>query len=93
MMTTDEKCRAILEKFVQILDKDIPIELEPDFGGNTMTISVGGSHTHVGIPPPDDDFDLMVDNLYNAVHGGPGLSWHPEYPVGEENEQEGQEKS
>lgn len=52
------------------------VRLERDFGGNTLTVNVGNAHTHCGVP--DGTWDLLVDNLYNSLYGGPGLSWHKE---------------
>lgn len=74
-MTTHEKCEAILRKMVELANRGTPVTLEEDFGDWTLTIYVGSSHTHVGIPGDDGSFDLLVNNLYNSLHGGPGLSW------------------
>lgn len=72
-MTTADKCEAIVRKIVELCNEGKPVGFEEDFGGNTLTIFVEKMHTHVGVP--DGDFDLLVDNLYNSMHGGPGLSW------------------
>ena len=72
-METAEKCEAILKKMLEHANSGREVRLESDFGGNTVTICVGNSHTHCGVP--DGGFDLLVDNLYNSLHGGPGLSW------------------
>lgn len=78
-MTTSEKAEAIIKKITEICNKGENVEFEEDFGGNTLTIyikSPDGSncrHTHMGVP--NGSFDILVDNLYNTLHGGPGLSW------------------
>lgn len=77
-MTTEEKCAAIIQKMVLICNNGNVVSLEDDFGGNTLTINVDGGHTHVGVP--DGDFDTLIDQLYHTLHGGPGLSWHPQHP-------------
>ncbi len=85
-MTTDEKCRKILERILEICNEcddgkyadGHVFAFERDWGGNTATILIGNekgfdTHTHVGVP--DESFDTYVDNLYNSITGGPGLSW------------------
>jgi hypothetical protein len=54
-----------------------PVGLAHDFGGFTATLLVHDRHTHVGVPDPDGSWDLPVKNLYDVLHGGPGLSWCP----------------
>ncbi len=75
-MTTQEMCEAILKKMVEQANEGKTVALEYDFGGNTVTINVGKAHTHCGVP--DGDWETLVENLYNSLHGGPGLSWHSE---------------
>lgn len=72
-MTTEEKCKAIIEKITELCNEGKPVGFESDFGDNTLTILVDHSHTHVGVP--DGNFDTMVDHLYDSLHSGPGLSW------------------
>jgi len=74
-MTRQEKCEAIIEKIAELVDKGQRVSFEEDWGKWSATVVVGSSHTHVGIPEPDGNFDLFVDNLYNSLTGGPGLSW------------------
>lgn len=78
-MNLQEKCEAILRRVVEIVNKDGVVAFEDDFGGNTLTVIAGQGHTHVGVP--DGSFELLVENLYNTLHGGPGLSWVPEPPT------------
>ncbi len=77
---TNDKCEAILRKMLEFANSGQPVTLEDDFGDYSATIIVGGGHTHVGIPGEDGTWELLVDNLYNSLHGGPGLSWHPQHP-------------
>lgn len=76
---TTDKCEAILRKIVEVCNKDNKIAFERDLGDLTLTIFLNGSHTHVGIPDGSTDenaWNILVDHLYNCLHGGPGLSWH-----------------
>ncbi len=76
-LTTPERAEAILRKIVELCNDNRTIGFEDDMGGDSLTIivrhenSIG--HTHVGCP--GESFDMLVENLYNALHGGPGLSW------------------
>lgn len=72
-MNTEEKCKAIIEKIVELTNEGKTVSFEDDWGGNSLTIFIDKMHTHVGMP--DGDFEMLVDNLYNTLHGGPGLSW------------------
>ena len=77
-MTTHEKCEAILKKVLEIVNEDNvekTVMFSSDWGGNSMTITIDGAHTHVELPEPDGTWELLVENLYNTLHGGPGLSW------------------
>jgi hypothetical protein len=83
-MTTAEKAEAILKKITQLCNEGKAVSFEGDMGDNTLTIiltsqqkaeTTGSKHTHVGCPGEDGTFELLVDNLYNSLHGGPGLSW------------------
>lgn len=74
-VTTEEKCKAILEKIVEIANEDKPIGFEGDLGGWTLTVTKGKMHTHVGIPGKDGNFDVLVNNLYDLLIKGKGLSW------------------
>jgi len=78
-MTRAEKCEAILKKMVEMIDKSgKSVTLEYDFGNYTATIYDDKAHTHVGVPgePTEDNWNIFVENLFNSLHGGPGLSWH-----------------
>jgi hypothetical protein len=48
------------------------VRFERDLGGFTLAVYLDDKHTHVG---DWEGFDVMVENLYNALYGGPGLSW------------------
>ena len=72
-METPDKCVAILQRIVELANSGKIVSFEEDWGGNSLTVNVDGGHTHVGLP--DNSFDLLADNLYNSLHGGPGLSW------------------
>lgn len=73
--TTEEKCKAILQRMVEIANEGTPIGFEEDWGGWTATITKGKMHTHVGIPGKNTNFDVMVNNLYDLLVKGKGLSW------------------
>jgi hypothetical protein len=69
-----KKCEAIVRRIAEICNDDGSIMFEDDMGGNSLTIVIPKrGHTHVGYT--DAPFDLLVDNLFNSLHGGPGLSW------------------
>jgi len=38
-----------------------------------LTIRIGNLHTHCGYSGAE--WELLIDNLYNSLHDGPGLSW------------------
>lgn len=74
-MTTQDKCEAIIRKIVELANTGKPVQFDDDWGGWSLTVSVGGAHTHVGISGQDGSFELLVENLCNVLYGGPGLSW------------------
>lgn len=73
--TIAEKCKLVLEKIVELANEGKPIGFEQDFGGWTATITKGKMHTHVGIPGKEGNFDILVNNLYDLLIKGQGLSW------------------
>lgn len=75
-MSAEEKCQAILQKLLEAANQGKEVRLREDMGGMTLEIHLGKSHTHCGVP--DGDWESLVDQLYNSLHGGPGLSWHTE---------------
>jgi len=87
-MNTADKCEAVIRRIVELANAGKPVTFEEDWGGNSLTINVGSGHTHVGYD--DAPFDLLVDNLYNTLHGGPGLSWAGPGPDDEANPNPGQ---
>ena len=77
-MTTADKCEAILRRMLELANtdpKETTVGICADFGDFTATVTAHGRHTHVGVPAPEGSWELFVDNLYKALHGGPGLSW------------------
>ena len=79
-MTTKHKCQAIIERIIELTNLGQPVLFHDDFGGHTLTVLVGKSHTHCGVP--DGSFNQLVDSLHATLTGGPGLSWSPETPDG-----------
>lgn len=73
-----QNAEGLWKKIVELCNKGAIITFEEDFGDNTLTISVNGNHTHVGVP--DGDFSTLLEHLNNVLSGGPGLSFHPETP-------------
>lgn len=73
-MTTEQKAVAIIKKMLEFANKDMPVTISEDWH-NTFgaTLTVGGSHTHVGWS--ESTFEQFVDGLYNSLHGGSGLSF------------------
>lgn len=72
-MTQEEKAMAIILKIVESCNAGTPIEFSEDFGGNSLTFRAGENHTHFGYP--DCDIDTLVDNMYNFMVHGRGLSF------------------
>lgn len=85
-MNTAEKCEAILKKMLDLANSGKSPTLESDWGDFSATIYVGSSHTHIGLPGKDGNWESFIDQLYNVLHGGPGLSWaNPENTHKHEN--------
>lgn len=68
-----EACVRLVRALVETANRAGSVTLEGDFGGNTLTVRVGTSHTHAG--SPDGDLALLAGNVADALTGGPGLSW------------------
>lgn len=70
------KAERIIQKFIELINEGHVIKLEQDLGGNTLTIHIDELYTHVGIMEDNDKaFRVLLDNLYDALTGGSGLSW------------------
>jgi len=74
-VTTERKCEVILQVMLHHVNRYLPVALEHDFGQFTATIRVGVAHTHVGCPGEEGTWVQFIDELYNQLTGGPGLSW------------------
>ena len=79
-MTTDNKCKAILEKIVQLCGsedagKKLPvISFSQDWGGNSITVEIAGKgHSHCG--DPNASFDTLIDQLHRLICDNAGLSF------------------
>jgi len=75
---TKNQLISIFKKIVQVCNSGTEVKFESDFGDNTLTIIIGDSHTHVGVP--DGSFDTLIESLHASLHGGPGLTWDNGYP-------------
>jgi hypothetical protein len=77
-ITTPEKCEAILREIVKRCNNsqettEATVGFGPDaWGGNALTVYLDGSHTHVGYE--EAPFDLLINNLYDLLIEGKGLS-------------------
>ena len=78
-MNTQEKCEAILKEIVRRCDDnrgtepDEPvISFAQDWGGNSITLYVDGSHTHMG--SHEGTFDQLINGLHDFLLEGKGLS-------------------
>ena len=68
-----------LRALLRAVEEHEQVSLERDMGGNTLTIYVKNRHTHVGIPEEGYmPFRILLENIHNALNGGPGLSWEKE---------------
>ena len=47
----------------------------PDWGGNSMTVYWGDTHTHIGLP--ECTLEQLINQMYNLMCEGGGLSWEP----------------
>lgn len=80
-MPTADKSEAVLKKIAEIANAKPVVGVTPnavtftrDWGGNSLTLAISGSgHTHIG--DVDGTWEAMIDDLYNALHDGPGLSF------------------
>lgn len=73
-MNTEDKSFAIIKKIAEIAQEGKKVSFERDFFGPlSMTIIIDNQHTHIGWT--DCSPEQMIDNLYNVLHDGPGLSW------------------
>lgn len=75
-LTTAEKCEAVIKDihdYVQQNEAHSFTIIADLFGVNTLTIYKGDDHTHVG--NPDGTWDQLIDNLYDQLVKGKGLSW------------------
>jgi len=73
-----ERAEGILKTLVLITNTGGAVTFEDDWGGNSLTVSIDGNHTHVGLP--EGTFEDLLEQLKNVLAGGPGLSFHPETP-------------
>lgn len=76
-MTTADKCRSIIENILERCNKnpgshEAVIGFSDDWGGNSLTVFMDGSHTHVG--QPGGTFANLVDSLHRLLVHGEGLS-------------------
>jgi hypothetical protein len=78
-VSTESKCEAIIEKILEICNSGKVVRFERDWGESTLTICIDDAHTHVG--SPGENFKMLVRDLSNALHGGPGLSWAKPKPT------------
>lgn len=77
-LTREQKCEAIIRRMVEMANESRPVTIEHDWDGWSATIHVRGQgHTHIGSmdPPTEETWGQLVDDLYNVLHCGPGLSF------------------
>jgi hypothetical protein len=79
--TTEEKCADILKHLVQETREELgeytenEFSLGWDWGDWTLTIRFpDGTHTHVGDPTDGGTFNALIDQLYDLLVHGRGLS-------------------
>jgi len=64
---------AVIEAIRDLCNEGNKVMFEEDWGGDTMTVWINQSHTHVGVK--EEGIELLIENLKNALIGGPGLSF------------------
>jgi hypothetical protein len=73
-MDSEQKSSEIIKEIVRLANTGIPVTIEKDWGdANTCTIFIGDDHTHMGWP--DCTHDQLIDNLYDLLINGQGLSF------------------
>ena len=71
-MTTDEKCRIVLERMLEVAKAD-DIIFRNDSTGNTTTVLIGFGRKNCGAE--DASFDEIVNDLYRLFNKNVGVSF------------------
>ena len=71
VVTTAEKCEAIMQKMLDLANDGMPVSIEADMGEHSMTVIVDKMHTHVEART----WPQFVDALHAQLCEGTGLSW------------------
>ncbi len=71
--TEFSKERVIFKKVLKIVNEDSVISFVRDWGDNSLTINIDGSHTHCG--DPKSSFENLIDDIYNVLIEKRGLTW------------------
>lgn len=86
-MTTAEKCETILKNIVERCNDRLAhptdgsgsgervVSFAPDWGGNSLTLYIDDSHTHVGDSSDSFPFERLIDQLHDWLLEGKGLSF------------------
>lgn len=75
-----KRCEQILLDIVRRCnerrDRGIAVGFAPDWGGNSLTVFMDDSHTHVGGVGSSDDvsFEDLIERLHERLLDGKGLS-------------------
>lgn len=73
-MICPTKERKILQAIVKTCNTtNHKIIFGTDWGGNSLMILAGGNHVHCG--SPEGTYEQLIDDLYNVLVKGYGLSW------------------
>jgi hypothetical protein len=73
-MNRRDKCEAILEKILELVNQGRRVAFEEDWGGNSLTLFIDGAHTHCGVK--GNSWNDLINSLHSTLSGGPGLSFH-----------------
>ncbi len=68
-MNTNDRCRLIIERIIELTNDGREILFKKDLGGNTLTLFIDGYHWHVGVPY--GSFNKLVESLSKSLY----LEW------------------
>ncbi len=69
------KAVAIINQIIILVKSGKEVCFKGDMGDFTLTIEIGGCHTHVGVSGEYGNLGVLVDQLYNCLIKNSGLSF------------------
>lgn len=65
--------KEILQAILNLVNQGHTIRFVQDWGGNSVTLSIDGKHTHCGMF--DEDFEKIIKDLHQTLVDNRGLSF------------------